>query len=71
MYEDQQIRLPAAGAAEHAPAAQVWCHWHDGRTDTGLLILVEEQASGPGASLYACAACRKEHGLVPWQGWDG
>ena len=58
MYEDQPARLPAVD--------QTWCHWHRGHTDTGRLIIAEEQGSGPGAHRYACAPCRKEHRLTLW-----
>lgn len=58
MREDQPACLPAVD--------ETWCHWHRGYTSTGVLIIVEEQGSGPGASLYACAPCREKHRLTPW-----
>jgi hypothetical protein len=47
--------------------SQTWCHWHRGYTDTGRLITVEEQGSGPGGHVYACAPCRAEHRLLLWE----
>lgn len=47
------------------PAAPNWCHWHKGESGTALLVRVTEQASGPGAGLYACAPCREQRGLSP------
>jgi hypothetical protein len=58
MHEDQPARLPAAD--------ETWCHWHRGYTDTGRLINVEEQGSGPGGHVYACAPCRTKHRLTLW-----
>lgn len=46
-------------------AAADWCHWHKGPSGTAVLVDVIEQASGPGAGLYACAPCREQRGLVP------
>ncbi|HBF83980.1 MAG TPA: hypothetical protein DD420_29865 [Streptomyces sp.] len=43
-----------------------WCHWHKGSSGTAVLIRVIEQGSGPGAALYACAPCREQRGLVPF-----
>jgi hypothetical protein len=42
-----------------------WCHWHRGSSGTARLVQIIEQASGPGAGLYACAPCREQRGLVP------
>lgn len=44
-----------------------WCSWHDGLSDTALLVRVHtEAAGGPnGGLLYACARCREMHGLIP------
>jgi hypothetical protein len=47
------------------PASTTWCEWHSGYTTTGLLITVIEQASGPGAALYACEQCRQTYRLEP------
>ncbi|GHJ36933.1 hypothetical protein [Streptomyces sp. TS71-3] len=50
----------------HAAASDTtWCHWHKGETTTGQLITVIEQASGPGAAVYACAECREWFRLEP------
>ncbi|GHJ36023.1 hypothetical protein Sm713_16320 [Streptomyces sp. TS71-3] len=57
MYEDQPARPPAAPTT--------WCAWHRGETTTGVLITVIEQASGPGAAVYACAQCRESFRLEP------
>ncbi|MET8478179.1 hypothetical protein ABZV68_13350 [Streptomyces clavifer] len=43
-----------------------WCHWHEGGSGTAVLVRVIEQGSGPGATLYACAPCREQRGLVPF-----
>ncbi|MFE7108377.1 hypothetical protein ACFU98_47535 [Streptomyces sp. NPDC057575] len=54
--------------ATHTSAAAFsadWCHWHKGPSGTAVLVDVIEQASGPGAGLYACAPCREQRGLVP------
>lgn len=42
-----------------------WCSWHNGMSRTIRLIQVQEEGSGPGGSLFACAPCRKIHDLVP------
>ncbi|GHJ36828.1 hypothetical protein [Streptomyces sp. TS71-3] len=57
MHEGQPTRPPAADTT--------WCHWHKGDTTTGVFIDVIEQASGPGAALYACEACRQRLRLKP------
>ncbi|GHJ40513.1 hypothetical protein [Streptomyces sp. TS71-3] len=60
-------RWPSAADREptHPRMATTWCHWHQGETITGLLIAVIEQASGPGAALYACETCRRKFRLEP------
>ncbi|GHJ35606.1 hypothetical protein [Streptomyces sp. TS71-3] len=52
-------------SAHSAAAVTTWCHWHKGETTTGLLITVIEQASGPGAAVYACEGCRQIYRLEP------
>jgi hypothetical protein len=47
------------------PRVFAWCSWHDGFSETARLVQIIEQGSGFGAGLYACARCRKVHGLVP------
>lgn len=41
-----------------------WCSWHNGLSDTALLIQIHEGA-GTGSHLYACTKCRIAHGLTP------
>lgn len=47
------------------PRVIAWCSWHRNFSETARLVSIIEQGSGFGASLYACAACREAHGLVP------
>ncbi|MFW3474480.1 hypothetical protein ACN24M_24755 [Streptomyces microflavus] len=42
-----------------------WCHWHEGPSETALMVQIIEQGSGPGAGLYACAPCREQRRLTP------
>lgn len=47
-------------------ARPMWCHWHEGPSDSALLVRIHEQGSGTGGGmLYACQSCRTKHGLVP------
>ncbi|WP_330331899.1 hypothetical protein OHS33_20725 [Streptomyces sp. NBC_00536] len=41
-----------------------WCNWHDGPSDTALVIQWGESNSGPPKPLYACAPCREQRGLA-------
>ncbi|MET9479904.1 hypothetical protein [Streptomyces sp. NPDC006638] len=40
------------------------CDWHEGPSGTARLVRIIESASGPGASLYACAPCREQRDLT-------
>lgn len=43
-----------------------WCNWHDGLSDSALLVRIHQQGSGTGGGmLYACESCRVKHGLTP------
>jgi hypothetical protein len=44
-----------------------WCSWHDGLSDTAVLVQVrDDSATGPnGGLLYACDRCRQAHALTP------
>lgn len=42
-----------------------WCHWHEGPSETAVLVAAHERNSGPPFPLYACAPCREQRGLVP------
>jgi hypothetical protein len=53
----QQRRRPAA--------PRRWCNWHDGLSETSLLVQIIQAATGPGGMQYACARCREQHGLIP------
>lgn len=55
----------AADAEQEPATGHGWCHWHNGVSDTLRLVQVVEQGSGIGGSLFACAPCRKVHGLTP------
>ncbi|MFI9627582.1 hypothetical protein [Streptomyces sp. NPDC052042] len=43
-----------------------WCHWHKGPSGTAVLVSIIEQGSGPGTALYACAPCREQRRLRPY-----
>ncbi|MBC2867321.1 hypothetical protein [Streptomyces mexicanus] len=51
--------------APDSPRTIAWCSWHQGLSGTARLVRIIEQASGPGAGLYACAPCREAYRLVP------
>lgn len=52
-------------SAEKSPRPR-WCHWHEGLSDSSLLVRIHEQGSGTGGGmLYACQLCRTKHHLVP------
>lgn len=42
-----------------------WCHWHQGASETAVLVDAIERNSAPPTPLYACAPCREQRGLVP------
>lgn len=42
-----------------------WCAWHQDAADDCRIIQIDEQGSGRGGVRYACAPCRKRHGLTP------
>ena len=50
----------------HGRRRIAWCSWHNGLSDTALLVRVHDgAASGPnGGLLYACARCRPMYGLT-------
>lgn len=45
--------------------ARGWCHWHVGPSQTAVLVDAIERPSAAPFSLYACAPCREQRGLVP------
>ncbi|MFI9624849.1 hypothetical protein [Streptomyces sp. NPDC052042] len=49
-----------------APPGPGWCHWHKGPSGTAVLVCIIEQNSGPGIAQYACAPCREQRGLRPY-----
>ncbi|MFG2311179.1 hypothetical protein ACGFS9_21290 [Streptomyces sp. NPDC048566] len=61
MAERTDARTPTGEATGYG-----WCHWHRGHSQTARLIQIIEQASGPGAGLYACAPCREQRGLTAY-----
>lgn len=65
--DPQKLRpLTAAEALKARKAARPrWCNWHEGLSDSTVLVQVHEAASGPGGHLYACAKCRVAHNLTP------
>lgn len=42
-----------------------WCHWHEGPSETAVLVDAVEKNSGPPYGLFACAPCREQRRLVP------
>jgi hypothetical protein len=42
-----------------------WCHWHEGPSETAVLVDAVEKNSAPPYPLYACAPCREQRGLIP------
>lgn len=44
-----------------------WCHWHKGTSGTAVLIELVPRQSGPDYARYACAPCREQRGLTPYQ----
>jgi hypothetical protein len=50
---------------QDSPLVFAHCNWHGGYSTSARLVQIIEQGSGPGGGLYACAACREQHGLVP------
>jgi hypothetical protein len=60
MAENTQTSPPS-----NSPAAFGYCAWHKGHAEDIRLIQVEEQGSGPGGCLFACAPCRSAYRLVP------
>ncbi|MFJ7207485.1 hypothetical protein ACIQWR_28590 [Streptomyces sp. NPDC098789] len=42
-----------------------WCTWHDGPSETALVVQWGESSSGPPKPLYACAPCREQRNLAP------
>ncbi|MGW2292821.1 hypothetical protein ACWC1B_49795, partial [Streptomyces phaeochromogenes] len=62
----------AAGAVMNSPPSGslvrsfAYCNWHEGFSDDARLVQLHDQGSAFGArGLFACAACRKLHRLVP------
>ncbi|MFE6634638.1 hypothetical protein ACFVFT_15125 [Streptomyces tendae] len=47
------------------PRVSGWCAWHGDVADGVRVIQIDEQGSGSGGVRYACAPCRKRHGLTP------
>ncbi len=43
-----------------------WCHWHRGPSETAVLIDTVGSASGPAIPRYACAPCREQRPLIPY-----
>ncbi|WP_455361989.1 hypothetical protein [Streptomyces sp. SYSU K21746] len=59
-------RAGATGANPEAAQAG-WCHWHRGPSGTAQLIRTVPRTSGGDSaanSLFACAPCREQRGLV-------
>jgi len=65
----EPTRAPDAPAipapAQPAYSTYAWCSWHEDFSGTCRLVQIIELGSAFGGSLFACAACRAEHGLVP------
>jgi hypothetical protein len=51
----------------HAPTARTaqWCDWHEGPSETAVLVEAVERNSGPPRVRYACAPCREQRRLAP------
>lgn len=47
------------------PSAVGWCDWHEGPSQTAVLVDAVERISGPPYPLYACAPCREQRALIP------
>ncbi|MFZ3599418.1 DUF6415 family natural product biosynthesis protein [Streptomyces sp. BH104] len=45
---------------------RVCCHWCTAHSQDARLIQAFEAGSGAGGALFACAACRERHQLVPF-----
>ncbi|MFJ2897567.1 hypothetical protein ACIO87_22095 [Streptomyces sp. NPDC087218] len=45
-----------------------WCDWHEGLSGSAVLIDVVGEERGPSISRYACAPCREQRGLRPYDG---
>ncbi|MFJ7203121.1 hypothetical protein ACIQWR_06250 [Streptomyces sp. NPDC098789] len=54
-----------AGAVEFPVLTGGRCDWHDGPSDTSLVVQWGESNSGPPKPLYACAPCRERRGPAP------
>ncbi|WP_369778050.1 hypothetical protein [Streptomyces sp. R33] len=53
-----------ASPAEFPVLAGGWCNWHDGPSETALVVQWGESNSGPPKPLYACAPCREQRDLT-------
>lgn len=47
---------------EHA----VWCDWHGGPCQTGVLIEIIERMTAASVCRYACRSCRDNYALKPY-----
>ncbi|MGW6262486.1 hypothetical protein [Streptomyces sp. NPDC055085] len=45
-----------------------WCHWHEGPSQTALMVDTVERRGDSPLPLYACAPCREQRGLIPLAG---
>lgn len=61
MADDTQGR----GTATSPQDQHHWCHWHEGPSQTALLVDAIERNSAPPVALYACAPCREQRRLIP------
>lgn len=61
MADDTQAR----GTVTSPRVGPRWCHWHEGPSETAVLVDAIERNSAPPVPLYACAPCREQRGLTP------
>lgn len=61
MADDTQAR----GSLAILSAGPRWCHWHEGPSQTAVMVDAVERRDDSPLPLYACAPCREQRGLIP------
>lgn len=61
MADDTQTR----GKLTSPPVGARWCHWHEGPSETAVMVDTVERRGDSPLPLYACAPCCEQRGLTP------
>lgn len=61
MADDTQTR----GTATSPRGRASWCDWHEGPSQTAVMVDTVERRGDSPLPLYACAPCREQRGLIP------